>query len=214
MHVTARSGKSHPAGSFDAKSAQLACANAVTSERSHLRSWIASTVQLPSRKLPFSVPRGAPGLRPPCKRHRVRPRIAGLWHAPPARVRAPHRAARLTFWRRLLVYGVVRNFFLAPYDDLAALRICSHCLFQSVHTLQKGEDCLSIVGAVASKWKVLVTYRRVSGPVLGKPSSPAGRANLRPCLAHSRSRVSRGRSPKLTQTSLPGPRAKYSRPTC
>jgi hypothetical protein len=31
-------------------------------------------------KLPFFCPRGAPGLRPPCRRHRLRPRIAGRWH--------------------------------------------------------------------------------------------------------------------------------------
>ena len=71
-----------------------------TRDRSHLRSSIASLVQFPLRKLPFSMPRGAPGLNPPCKRHRRRSRIAGHWHAVPARVRAPQRGARLRFSSR------------------------------------------------------------------------------------------------------------------
>ena len=50
--------------------------------------------------VPFLKPRGAPGL-PPCKRHRRRPRMAGRWHAVPARVRAPHRGARLRFLRSI-----------------------------------------------------------------------------------------------------------------
>jgi hypothetical protein len=75
-------------------------ANACTRDRSHLRSLIASVVQYPLRKLPFSVPRGAPGLSPPCKRHRRRPRRAGHWQAVPARVHAPHRGARLKFSSR------------------------------------------------------------------------------------------------------------------
>ena len=53
-------------------------ANAFTNERSHLRSSIALPVQFPLRKLPFSVPRGAPGLKPPCKRHRLRPWMADV----------------------------------------------------------------------------------------------------------------------------------------
>ena len=52
----------------------------------------------------------------------------------------------------------------------------------------------------------------ISGPSSG-PSSPAGKASLRRCLFHSLSRVSRGRSPNSTHMSLPGARAKYSRPT-
>jgi hypothetical protein len=45
-------------------------------------------------KFPFLAPRGAPGLNPPCKRHRLRPRIARRWHGVPARVLAPHFGAR------------------------------------------------------------------------------------------------------------------------
>jgi hypothetical protein len=48
-----------------------------TRDRSHLRSSIASAVQSPSLKVPFCAPRCAPGVNPPCKRHRLRPRIAG-----------------------------------------------------------------------------------------------------------------------------------------
>ena len=92
-------------------------ANDCTRDRSHLRSSMASAVQFPLRKFPFLRPRGAPGLNPPCKRHRLRPRMAGRWHAVPARVSAPHRGARLqsglvVFPR--LVHGVVRDFFTAP----------------------------------------------------------------------------------------------------
>ena len=76
-------------------------ANNCTKERSHVRSSIASAVQFPLRKFPFFVPRGAPGLSPPCKRHRLRPRMAGRWHAAPARVSAPHRGACLRLLRRL-----------------------------------------------------------------------------------------------------------------
>jgi hypothetical protein len=92
-------------------------ANAFTNERSHLRSWITSTVQFPVRKLPFFVPRGAPGLKPPCKRHRWRPRIAGRWHAAPERVSAPQRGACLRFLRRLSVswsMGLPANFCCPP----------------------------------------------------------------------------------------------------
>ncbi len=78
-----------------------AVANAFTNDRSHLRSSIASAVQFPLRKFPFFVPRGAPGLNPPCKRHRLRPRMAGRWHAVPARVSAPQRGARLRFSSRV-----------------------------------------------------------------------------------------------------------------
>jgi hypothetical protein len=80
-------------------------ANACTNERSHLRSSIASAVQFPLRKLPFFIPRGAPGLSPPCKRHRLRPWMAGLWHAAPARVLAPHRGACLKFLSRFSKSG-------------------------------------------------------------------------------------------------------------
>src|SRR5271155_4987060 len=45
--------------------------NELTSDRSHLRSSIASVVQSPFLKLPFFGPRGAPGLRPPWRRHRL-----------------------------------------------------------------------------------------------------------------------------------------------
>ena len=83
--------------------AQTPDANAFTNERSQLRSSIASAVQLPLQKLPFLVPFGAPGLSPPCKRHRLRPRMAGRWHALPARVSAPHRGARFRFARRLSI---------------------------------------------------------------------------------------------------------------
>jgi hypothetical protein len=62
------------------------------SDRSQFRSSIASIVQFPVLKLPFSCPRGAPGLRPPCRRHRLRPRMAGRWHGVPVGVLAPHRA--------------------------------------------------------------------------------------------------------------------------
>jgi hypothetical protein len=65
-------------------------ANPFTNERSHLRSSTAWAVQFPLRKLPSFIPRGAPGLSPPCKRHCLRQCIAGRWHAVPARVRAPH----------------------------------------------------------------------------------------------------------------------------
>jgi hypothetical protein len=58
---------------------------------------MAPAVQFPLRKFPFFVPRGAPGLKPPCKRHRLRPRREGRWHTVPARVSAPHRGARLRF---------------------------------------------------------------------------------------------------------------------
>src|ERR1700738_3127140 len=57
-----------------------------TSDRSQFRSSIASIVQFPVLKLPFFGPRGAPGLRPPCRRHRLRPRIAGRWHGVPVGV--------------------------------------------------------------------------------------------------------------------------------
>ena len=70
-------------------------------DRSHLRSAIASVVQLPFLKFPFRKPRGAPGLRPPCKRHRLRPRMAGRWHAVPVRVLAPHLGACLRFLSRV-----------------------------------------------------------------------------------------------------------------
>ena len=53
-------------------------------------------VQSPFLKFPFLAPRGAPGLNPPCKRHRLRPRIARRWHGVPARVLAPHFGARLS----------------------------------------------------------------------------------------------------------------------
>src|SRR2546429_573634 len=49
-----------------------------SSDRSHLRSSIASSVQSPVLKFPFFSPRGAPGLNPPCSRHRLRPRMAPL----------------------------------------------------------------------------------------------------------------------------------------
>jgi hypothetical protein len=71
-------------------------------DRSHLRSAIASVVQSPVLKFPFLKPRGAPGLNPPCNRHRRRPRMAGRWQASPARVSAPQRGARLRFLRRTL----------------------------------------------------------------------------------------------------------------
>jgi hypothetical protein len=58
-----------------------------TSDRSQFRSSIASVVQSPVRKLPFFAPRGAPGLRPPCRRHRLRPRRAGRWHGVPPRLK-------------------------------------------------------------------------------------------------------------------------------
>jgi hypothetical protein len=57
------------------------------------RSSIASSVQSPVLKFPFFSPRGAPGLNPPCSRHRLRPRMAGRWHGVPPRVLAPHRGA-------------------------------------------------------------------------------------------------------------------------
>jgi hypothetical protein len=44
----------------------------------HARALWAS--QSPFLKFPFLAPRGAPGLNPPCKRHRLRPRIARRWH--------------------------------------------------------------------------------------------------------------------------------------
>jgi hypothetical protein len=72
----------------------LVFANDCTSDRSHLRSSIASAVQSPFLKFPFLAPRGAPGLNPPCRRHRFRPRMAGRWHGVPARVLAPHFGAR------------------------------------------------------------------------------------------------------------------------
>ena len=65
--------------------------------RNHFRSAIASAVQSPVLKFPFFGPRGAPGLNPPCRRHRLRPRVAGRWHGVPPRVRAPQRGACLTF---------------------------------------------------------------------------------------------------------------------
>jgi hypothetical protein len=68
-----------------------------TRDRSHFRSWIASIVQSPVLKFPFFWPRGAPGLRPPCSRQRLRPRMAGRWHGVPPRVLAPHRGACLRF---------------------------------------------------------------------------------------------------------------------
>jgi hypothetical protein len=46
--------------------------------------------------LPVAWPRGAAGLRPPCSRQRLRPRMAGRWHGVPPRVLAPHRGACLT----------------------------------------------------------------------------------------------------------------------
>ena len=72
-----------------------------TRDRSHLRSSIASAVQFPLQKFPFLRPRGAPGLSPPCSRHRVRPRRAGRWHGVPARVSAPQRGACLKFASRI-----------------------------------------------------------------------------------------------------------------
>ena len=94
----------------------LLLANDWMRDRSHLRSSIVSVVQSPFRKFPFFWPRGAPGLDPPCKRHRLRPRKAGRWHGVPARVFAPHRGARLRFASRLsiLVHGLVRDFLLPP----------------------------------------------------------------------------------------------------
>ena len=74
-----------------------------TRDRSHLRSSIASAVQLPVLKFPFLLPRGAPGLSPPWRRHRRRSRIAGHSHGEPARVLAPQRGARLRFPSRVSV---------------------------------------------------------------------------------------------------------------
>jgi hypothetical protein len=58
-------------------------------------------IQSPFLKSPFLGPRGAPGLKPPCKRQRLRPRRAGHWHERPARVFAPHREARWRFASRV-----------------------------------------------------------------------------------------------------------------
>jgi hypothetical protein len=62
----------------------------LTISRNHLRSSRASAVHSPFLKLPFFLPLGAPGLRPPCNRHRLRPSTAGDGQGP-ERVRAPHR---------------------------------------------------------------------------------------------------------------------------
>ena len=67
----------------------------------------------------------------------------------------------------------------------------------------------------------VTTYGRDSSSLLlfckadhhSSHSSPAGKANFNLCFVHRASRVAAGKSPKLTHTSLPGERAKYSRPT-
>src|SRR4029077_10465709 len=87
-----------------------------TSDRSQFRSSIASIVQFPVLKLPFFGPRGAPGLRPPCRRHRLRPRIAGRWHGVPVGVLAPHRGAsslRARLWS-IGVRGLIAKFSSCP----------------------------------------------------------------------------------------------------
>ena len=92
-------------------------ANDRTRERSHRRSSMASAVQFPVLKFPFLLPRGAPGLSPPCKRQRLRPRMAGHWHGEPARVFARQRAARLRFPSRastLWFMGLFPNFCCPP----------------------------------------------------------------------------------------------------
>ena len=85
-----------------------------TSDRSHRRSSIASADQVPSVKFPLRAPRGAPGFKPPCKRHRLRPRMAGHLHGGPARVLASHLGARLRFPSRVLTswsMGLFASFF-------------------------------------------------------------------------------------------------------
>ena len=85
-----------------------------TSDRSHRRSSIASADQVPSVKFPLRAPRGAPRLKPPCKRHRLRPRMAGHLHGGPARVLASHLGARLRFPSRVLMswsMGLFASFF-------------------------------------------------------------------------------------------------------
>ena len=71
-----------PQGSLALPARILAIDSEVAIERPEFRSSIASVVQSPVRKLPFFAPRGAPGLiiRPPCRRHRLRPRRAGRSH--------------------------------------------------------------------------------------------------------------------------------------
>lgn len=101
----------HFAGPFDP--------NSRTSKRSQWRSSFASWVQLPSLKFPFREPAGAPGLNPPCKRQRVRPRIAGHWHGAPARVFAPHRSAPRRFRSRvstLWSMGLISRFCYPRLD--------------------------------------------------------------------------------------------------
>jgi hypothetical protein len=104
-------------------------ANDWTSDRSHRRSATASAVQSPFLKFPFLLPRGAQGLSPPCKRQRLRPRMAGHWHGEPARVFAPQRAARLRFpscASTLWFMGLFPNSLLPPSSLSATRRKFSH----------------------------------------------------------------------------------------
>jgi hypothetical protein len=84
---------------------------------------MASAVQWPFLKFPFLEPRGAPVLNPPCKRHRLRPCIAGHSQGVPARVFAPQRAARLKFASRISALWFMRlsaNFFSPPAGSSSA----------------------------------------------------------------------------------------------
>ena len=164
-------------------------ANAFTSERSHLRSSTASAVQFPLRKLPFFVPRGAPGLKPPCKRHRLRPRRAGRWHAVPARVSAPHRGARLRFSRRLSIswsMGLSTKIFmplLPRRGDWLRLR---HLAFDVIHDppywvrrrnagmLRSSSCCGEQKGACGISLSLLKLGAGVSISALKVPSPPEG----------------------------------------
>src|SRR6516225_8875256 len=100
-------------------------ANDCTRVRSHFRSAIASVVQSPFLKFPFFEPRGAPGLNPPCRRQRLRPRTAGRWHGVQARVRAPQVGASLEFIVRVptLFVWLYANFFDPPiYHEVRLFR--------------------------------------------------------------------------------------------
>jgi hypothetical protein len=90
-----------------------------TSDRSHFRSSMASAVQSPLLKFAFLAPRCAPGLNPPCKRHRLRPRMAGHWQDPPARVFASHRGACRKFRSRVSRWfmGLIKIFAYPPGQD-------------------------------------------------------------------------------------------------
>jgi hypothetical protein len=76
---------------------------------------MASAVNSPVVKLPLASPVGAPVERPPCKRHRLRSRMAGHWQGPPALVFAPQRGAVLRF----VSWAMTRPWFMRLFVNFS-----------------------------------------------------------------------------------------------